>query len=79
MTTTLRRGLIAASVVFASVGAVVTVVFFFQPWQSCDYEDTSVGCAMLPADAMVMAIAAFVTLAALAFLVIALRAKDRND
>lgn len=41
----------------ALVGAATAVLFFFQPWRSCSYEDTSVGCAMLPNDAAVMVIA----------------------
>lgn len=44
--------LIGASV--ALLSAVTAVLFFFQPWRSCPYEDTSVGCAMLPHDAAVM-------------------------
>lgn len=40
--------------VLAAIGAAVAVVFFFQPWRSCPYEDTAVGCAMLPRDASVM-------------------------
>ncbi|MGM1017454.1 MAG: hypothetical protein ACQEW8_07955 [Actinomycetota bacterium] len=43
---------IGASV--ALLGAATAVLFFFQPWRSCPYEDTSVGCAMLPNDAAVM-------------------------
>lgn len=73
-----RRWLLAGSAVFALVGAVVTVVYFFQPWRSCDYEDTSAGCAMLPADAAVMAGAAIVTLVAIGVFVIALLVKDRS-
>lgn len=38
----------------ALLGAATAVLFFFQPWRSCPYEDTSVGCAMLPNDAAVM-------------------------
>lgn len=44
--------LIGASV--AVLAAATAVLFFFQPWRSCPYEDTSVGCAMLPHDAAVM-------------------------
>lgn len=40
----------------AVIGATVAVVFFFQPWRSCPYEDTAVGCAMLPRDATVMTV-----------------------
>ncbi|WP_404434635.1 nucleotidyltransferase domain-containing protein [Microbacterium lacus] len=59
-----RGWLVAGSALVALVGAIVTVVYFFQPWRSCEYEDTSAGCAMLPVDATVMAVAAVVTLAA---------------
>jgi hypothetical protein len=38
----------------ALLGAATAVLFFFQPWRSCPYEDTSVGCAMLPNDAAAM-------------------------
>ena len=41
----------------ALLGASTALLFFFQPWRSCPYEDTSVGCAMLPNDAAVMVIA----------------------
>lgn len=44
--------LIGASV--AVLAAATAVLFFFQPWRRCPYEDTSVGCAMLPHDAAVM-------------------------
>jgi uncharacterized membrane protein len=70
--------LMAGSAVVALVGAIVTVVYFFQPWRSCDYEDTSVGCAMLPGDATVMAVAAVVTLAAAVVSVFALLARNRS-
>ncbi len=38
----------------ALLGAATAILFFFQPWRTCPYEDTSVGCAMLPNDAAVM-------------------------
>ena len=72
-----RRWLIVVSAVTAAVGAIVTVVYFFQPWRSCDDEDTSAGCAMLPADANVMLIAILVTLSAASVLVISLLAKEK--
>jgi hypothetical protein len=73
-----RRWLMAGSALFALAGAVVTVVYFFQPWRSCDYEDTSSGCAMLPLDATVMAVAMVVTLVAAGVFVVALLAKERS-
>lgn len=42
------------AIVMVVAGAVVSAVYFFQPWRTCDYEDTSAGCAMLPQDAAVM-------------------------
>ncbi len=73
-----RGWLVAGSALIALVGAIVTVVYFFQPWRSCDYEDTSAGCAMLPADATVMALAAVVTLVAVGVFVFALLVKERS-
>jgi hypothetical protein len=73
-----RGWMVAGSALFAIVGATVTVIYFFQPWRSCDYEDTSAGCVMLPVDATVMAVAAVVTLAAVGVCVVALRAKERR-
>lgn len=46
----------------ALTGAAVTVLYFFQPWRTCPYEDTAVGCAMLDGDATVMMVAIAVTL-----------------
>lgn len=74
----LRGWLVAGSALFAFVGATVTVVYFFQPWRSCEYEDTSAGCAMLPVDAAVMAVAAFATLLAIGVLVLALLVNERS-
>jgi hypothetical protein len=74
----LRGWVVTGSPLSAIVGAIVTVVYFFQPWRSCDYEDTSAGCAMLPADATMMAVAAVVTLVAAGAFVLALLTKDRS-
>lgn len=43
--------------VVAMLGGATAVLFFFQPWRSCSYEETSAGCAMLPIDAAMMATA----------------------
>ncbi|MDZ8202702.1 hypothetical protein RZO50_14365 [Microbacterium sp. SSW1-59] len=72
-----RGWLVSGAALVALVGATVTVVYFFQPWRSCDYEDTSAGCAMLTGDATVMAVAAFTTLAAVFVFVFGLLAKER--
>lgn len=55
-----RTRLIAAGTAIALIGGGVVVLYFFQPWRSCDYEDTSAGCAMLPHDAAAMGVAAVV-------------------
>ncbi|MCT9002353.1 hypothetical protein [Microbacterium memoriense] len=73
-----RGRLLTGSALVALVGAIVTVVYFFQPWRSCDYEDTSAGCAMLPVDATVMAVSAVVTLVAVGVFVLALLVKERT-
>ena len=36
------------------VALVVTIVYVFQPWRSCPYDDSPAACAMLPGDAAVM-------------------------
>ena len=56
----------------AVVGAIVSAVFFLQPWRTCDYEDTSAGCAMLPVDATIMAIAMWSVLVGLVIVFLAL-------
>ena len=49
----------------ALLGAIVTVVYLFQPWRTCPYDDSPSACAMLPMDATVMAIAMWSTLVGL--------------
>lgn len=52
-----RARLLISGAVLALVSGAVVVLYFFQPWRSCDYEDTSAGCAMLPHDANAMLVA----------------------
>ena len=73
-----RGWLVTVSALLALTGATVTVVYFFQPWRSCDYEDTSAGCAMLPVDAAVMTVAAVTTLVAVGVFVFVLLVKERS-
>jgi hypothetical protein len=49
--------MVAVGGILAAAGLVATIVYFLQPWRSCPYEDTSAGCAMLPADATGMGLA----------------------
>lgn len=52
-----RRLLIVVGALVAAVSAGVTVLYVFQPWRSCPYDDTSAGCGMLTGDAVVMLLA----------------------
>lgn len=74
-----RTSMVAAGASVAAIGGIVTIVFFFQPWRSCDYEDTSTGCAMLPADAMAMAIAMSATIVGLLILFLGVTASRRHS
>lgn len=69
--------MVTVSALVALLGAIVTVVYVFQPWRSCD-DDRSAGCAMLPVDAIVMTVAAVVTVAAAGVFAYALLAKDHS-
>jgi hypothetical protein len=60
-------------------GVIVSVVYFFQPWRNCPYEDRTVGCAVLPQDAQVMAIAVISALiAAIVFAVCLVKKRARS-
>jgi hypothetical protein len=43
-------------------GAAVAVVYLFQPWRSCSYDDSPAACAMLPGDSAVMVAALAATI-----------------
>jgi hypothetical protein len=36
--------------VLALLGLIGSVVFLFQPWRTCPYDDSPAACAMLPGD-----------------------------
>ena len=57
----LATAAIVTGALIAVAGFVTSVVYFFQPWRSCDYEDSSAGCAMLAGDAAVMTFAMLAT------------------
>jgi hypothetical protein len=57
---------IALGGLLALAGFATSVVYFLQPWRTCDYDDSPAACAMLPADAGVMTVAMFVTVFGLA-------------
>ncbi|GAB6939665.1 hypothetical protein JCM11754A_31920 [Isoptericola variabilis] len=61
----------------AVVGAVVSVIYFLQPWRTCPDEDSSAGCAMLPLDASIMSAAMVVTLFAMAVAITGAAGKKR--
>ena len=62
----------------AVVGAVVSVIYFLQPWRTCPDEDSSAGCAMLPLDASIMSAAMVVTLFATAVAIAGAASKKRT-
>lgn len=51
------RVLMIAGGVTAIAGIVTSLVYIFQPWRTCPYDDTPAACAMLPADAAILAVA----------------------
>lgn len=57
-----RNVVLILGAALALIGAGVTVLYFFQPWRTCSYEDSAAGCAMLDADAAVMVVAMVATL-----------------
>ncbi|WP_411721050.1 hypothetical protein [Mycetocola sp.] len=61
--------------VIALAAAIVTYVYFFQPWRTCPYDDSSAACSMLPADAAVMATAMLGVLVGLVILGVGLFTK----
>jgi hypothetical protein len=63
-----RKITILVSAGITVVAGIIAVIYFFQPWHRCSYEDTSAGCAMLPGDAVVMAISMWSTLLGLVLL-----------
>jgi hypothetical protein len=50
-------------------GLVVSIVFLFQPWRTCSYDDTASACAMLPGDAAIMGVALMVMMVGAGLLV----------
>jgi hypothetical protein len=69
--------LIVVSAAITVAAGIVTGIYFLQPWRSCPYEDTSAGCAMLPGDAAVMAVAMWSGLVGVVMLGVALALRRR--
>ncbi|PPF71051.1 hypothetical protein C5E16_02050 [Clavibacter michiganensis] len=53
------------------IGAAVTVLYLFQPWRTCPYDDAAAGCGMLAGDAAAMTAAMAVTLVGVVLLLAA--------
>ena len=47
--------------ILAVAGFIGTVIYIFQPWRTCDYDDSPAACSMLPFDAAVLAVAVIAT------------------
>lgn len=54
--------MIIGGTTFAIIGAVVSVIYFLQPWRTCPDDDAPAGCPMLPDDAAIVTAAMVVTL-----------------
>ena len=59
-------------VVFALLGAGVTILYLFQPWRTCPDDDTPAACPMLPTDAIILVIAFCASLVAMIVVIAAL-------
>lgn len=53
--------MIIVGAVLAVAGFVTTVIYIFQPWRTCDYDDSPAACSMLPFDAAVLLLAMVAT------------------
>ncbi|GAA1717818.1 hypothetical protein GCM10009809_12180 [Isoptericola hypogeus] len=58
--------MIIGGTTFAIISAVVSLIYFMQPWRTCPDDDAPAGCPMLPDDAAIMTAALVVTLFATA-------------
>ena len=61
------------------LGAIAAFVFFWQPWVSCDYEDSSAGCRPGDVEQAGLAIALLVVLAGLVVAIKAIKAADGEE
>ena len=62
MGTPQKRVTLIVDMCLAITGAAVTLLYLFQPWRTCSYDDAAAACSMLPGDAAVMILAMFATL-----------------
>lgn len=67
---------IVIGAVLAIFAALVTVVYFLQPWRSCPYDDSPAACVIFPTDVVVVAIAMLALMAGLVILGVGLLAKE---
>jgi len=69
--------MLAGGTTLAVVGAVVSFIYFLQPWRTCPDDDAPAGCPMLPLDASIMTAAMVVTLFATAVAITGAASKKR--
>ncbi|MCZ2260992.1 MULTISPECIES: hypothetical protein [unclassified Isoptericola] len=69
--------MLVGGILLAVLGAVVSVVFFMQPWRTCPDDDVPAACPMLPLDASIMTTAMVVTLFATAVAIAGAAGKRR--
>lgn len=78
MSKPLRLTLVVLGALLAVVGAVLTVIYLFQPWRSCPYDDSPAACAMLPGDAAVMSASMLGTVVGMCLLTAGLLVRRRD-
>jgi hypothetical protein len=74
MVMTRRRQFIVLGALISAAAGAVSVLYMFQPWRSCSYDELSSACAMLPQDAIVLMAGLTLTLIGGAILSMALLA-----
>ncbi len=62
--------LIVGGSTLAVVGAVVSSIYFLQPWRTCSDDTEAAACPMLPGDAAILTAALIVTVLATALAVV---------
>lgn len=72
MVMTRRRQFLVLGAFIGAVAGAVSVLYLFQPWRSCSYDDLPSACAMLPQDAVVLMASLILTLIGGAILSMAL-------
>jgi hypothetical protein len=77
MRTRTSLALIIGGSTLAATGAVVSFIYFLQPWRTCPDDDAPAGCPMLPDDAGILTAAMIVTVLATAMAAVGAASRKR--